>query len=238
MSDLGAVDCLKHTIPSGMGSLPVWCLDINVHTLGTVRRETDWYRLWWWVPSEMQHCLSMFQATSAAKAQSAQWSVESWKLHRGKQQSNKKRVSLAIFTMASSKLNTIVAASKTGKSASSLCTEPSTVDEHWTGKACGAILSILHGACTPSLQMVVTLRHRKKKVPVETWCVWGSIQNPDLHHFAKINRFSWQFQGVKAIWVAWTGPAAQPPVYVMESLGLVDPSFHLPPLNSYSSQLL
>lgn len=115
MSNLGVVDCLKHTTPSGMGSLPVWCLDINVHTLGTVRTETDWHRLWWWALSEMQHRQSVFQDISAAKAQSAQWSVESWKLHHGKQQSNKRCVSLATLTVGSSKLNTIVAASKSGK---------------------------------------------------------------------------------------------------------------------------
>lgn len=194
MSGLGAVDCLKHIIPNGMGSLPVWCLDISVHTLGTVRRETDTgfddgrhqrcnticpcSRL---MPSYAFLCLSLFflfflfflfvlfflsflsLLMSSAKAQSAQWSVESWKLHHGKQQSNKTCVILATLTMGSSKLNTIVSPSKTGKNASSHCTEPSTLEDHWTGKACGAILSILKGVCTPTLQMVVTLRCKKKK---------------------------------------------------------------------------
>lgn len=239
ISNLGAIDCLKHTIPSGMGSLPVWCLDSNVHTLTTVRTETDWHRLWWWAPSEVQHCLSRFKAISAAKAQSAQWSVESWKLHHGKQQPNKSCVSLTALTMGSSKLNMIVAASKTGKK----CLIPLYWALHsgralnWKGTWSDSKLPFLHGACAPQLQMVVTLRHRGEKLPVETWWVWGSTQNPELCHFAKINRFSWQLQGTEAIWVAWTGPAAQP-VYMMESLGPLDPHFQPSLLNSYSRQLV
>lgn len=147
-----------------MGSLPVWCLDINVHTLRTVRRQTDWHKLWWWAPSEVQHCLSRFKTISAAKAQSAQWSVESWKLHHGKQQSNKRCVSLATLTMGSSKLNMIVAASKTGKNASYRCTEPSTGGAvNWKGTWSDSKLPFLRGACASTLQVVVTLRHGGKK---------------------------------------------------------------------------
>lgn len=135
---------------------------------------------------------------------------------------------MATLTIGSSKLNMTVAAARTAKvphpSALSLPQQKITkLESHAEFQT-----EVLHGSCVPILQLVVTSRHGTGKSLKWRWSL-GLYTNPRHMALCQTKQTSSQLQGA----VAWRGPAVQPG-YMMESLGLLDPHFYLPPLNSYS----